>query len=227
MSDERDAAIDARLRDVPLPPGLAGRVSGAALFADAAIDALLARVDAPAGLGDRVREACRATGRGLLDAAADAAAPAAMRPARSAGGVVRRWLSAAAADLGAVAAALAIVAAMFFAGTELSRRMAAPIAAVPRLRPAPASAAPSRPPLPVEGSLQAARPVPPGDSGPGPAPRSSRSADRNAVVASVPRGAAGLPGTGEPQPDRPLPQLAAAGADAVAGSPAAFAYAAA
>ena len=45
MSDERDAAIDARLQDVPLPPGLAGRVSGAALFADAAIDALLARID--------------------------------------------------------------------------------------------------------------------------------------------------------------------------------------
>lgn len=138
MNHRDDQQLDARLRDVPIPAGIAGRVAREALFDDAAIDRALARVAVPHGLRERV----------LHSMAAMRAAPAvpladASWASRPAGPVVRgegrlkRWvrrmrLWPAArelfADGMAVAAALSIVAAMFFAGTELSRRLAAPSA---------------------------------------------------------------------------------------------------
>jgi hypothetical protein len=133
MSDEGEPAIDAGLRDVPVPEGLPQRVAPAALFDDAAIDRMLLRVDVPAGLGDRVRAGCSAAVPGLLDAV-----PPPVTAARPRGGrfpAVRRIgrsLVAISADFGAVAVALGLVAAMFLAGTELSRRMAAPVAIRPR-----------------------------------------------------------------------------------------------
>lgn len=136
MNRDDDHLIDARLRDVPVPADLSGRVVPQALFDDAAIDRLLVRVDLPAGLEDRVRHAMAATRAG-------AALP--LPGARQTSGQVglpehgkRRWSSSwlrtrlwpaaieMLADGGAVAAALSIVALMFFAGTELSRRLAAP-----------------------------------------------------------------------------------------------------
>lgn len=132
MSDDRESAIDARLRDVSVPAGLPDRVVPASLFDDAAIDRLLSRVAVPAGLADRVRSGCFASRPGLLDGSAAAVEPRSGPRGRLGMGVARRVTRAViaiAADLGAAAAALGLVAAMFLAGTALSRRMAAPVAA--------------------------------------------------------------------------------------------------
>lgn len=129
MSDDRESAIDARLRDVPVPAALPDRVAPAVLFDDAAIDRLLSRVEVPAGLADRVRRGCIASRPGLLDGAAEPAAEPRGRPRFSVVRRVARGVVAIAADLGAAAVALGLVAAMFLAGTALSRRMSAPVAA--------------------------------------------------------------------------------------------------
>jgi len=212
MSDERDAAIDARLdarlRDVPLPPGLAGRVVAAAAFDDAVIDRLLARVSPPAGLGDRVRQACVATRRGLLDTPPPHAVPAATRsPWPTAALIVgMRWLSSAAADLGAVAAALAIVAAMFFAGTELSRRMAAPPPATARSAPDDVPAAPQD----RRGAPRSGAPGGPGGAAPSSSGTPAELADDRTVIAATgPRRPAIAATAGAPEP------AASAGAPAV------------
>ena len=231
MSDERDAAIDARLdarlRDVPLPPGLAGRVVAAAAFDDAVIDRLLARVSPPAGLGDRVRQACVATRRGLLDTPPPHAVPAATRsPWPTAALIVgMRWLSSAAADLGAVAAALAIVAAMFFAGTELSRRMAAPPPATARSAPDDVPAAPQD----RRGAPRSGAPGGPGGAAPSSSGTPAELADDRTVIAATgPRRPAIAATAGAPEPAASagapaVPLAASAGAPAV--PPAASAHA--
>jgi len=126
--------LDERLRDVPVPAGLARRVAAQELFDDAVIDRLLAAVESPAGIAERVRRAASSAGdagpgrRSLTaqpPAPRAASRPAAGRPAWAAGW--RRCWHAAAdliADGAAVATALAIVALMFLAGMELSRRLA-------------------------------------------------------------------------------------------------------
>jgi len=134
MNHHDDKPLDARLRDVPVPAGILGRVTLAALFDDAAIDRLLARVDVPAGLEQRVRNAARA-GQIAVPLRADSTLHGAGGrgegpEGRSAASSGRRriWpmLVDLVADGGAVAIALSIVALMFLAGTELSRRLAAP-----------------------------------------------------------------------------------------------------
>jgi hypothetical protein len=134
--DRTDRAIDDRVRDVPVPAGLAARAAPNVLFDDAALDRLLLGMDLPDGLESRVRLALVAdVGRRSmpLGDGLSRAAPAGMT-ARPAGRTGRfpsgpfRWLLSGEllADTTAVAAALAIVGAMFFAGTELSRRLAMP-----------------------------------------------------------------------------------------------------
>lgn len=134
MNQHDDKPLDARLRDVPVPAGILGRVTLAALFDEAAIDRLLARVEVPAGLEQRVRNAVTAgqivvpprTDSTIHGAGGRAEGPEG-RSAASSGGR-RIWLAIVdlVADGGAVAIALSIVALMFLAGTELSRRLAAP-----------------------------------------------------------------------------------------------------
>ena len=134
MNQHDDHLLDARVRDVPVPAGIADRVAPEALFDDAAIDRLLVCVPLPPGLQDRVRQATDA-----MRAAGALPLPSLPQPFRKAGpsghggGLpvssprrMRLWPAAMdlLADGGAVAAALSIVALMFFAGTELSRRLA-------------------------------------------------------------------------------------------------------
>jgi hypothetical protein len=143
MNHDDDQLLDDRVRDVPVPAGIAGRVMPQALFDDAAIDRLLVRVALPAGLHDRVREATAAMREG-----ATLSLPGGSRSSRRAGPSgrgggrpesswprIRLWPAAMdlLADGGTVAVALSIVALMFFAGTELSRRLAAPAAAPQRV----------------------------------------------------------------------------------------------
>jgi hypothetical protein len=141
MNQHDDHLLDARMRDVPVPAGIADRVAPEALFDDAAIDRLLVRVALPPGLQDRIRQAADAMRAG-------GPLPRAPQPSRQASGSgyggglpasfrrrMRLWPAAMdlLADAGAVAAALSIVALMFFAGTELSRRLAAtPVLVQPR-----------------------------------------------------------------------------------------------
>jgi len=134
MNHHDDKPLDARLRDVPVPADIPGRVTLAVLFDDAAIDRLLARVEVPAGLEQRVRNAVTA-GRIVVPPRTDstihgAGGHPAGTEGRSAASAGRRriWLALGdlIADGGAVAVALSIVALMFLAGTELSRRLAAP-----------------------------------------------------------------------------------------------------
>lgn len=130
MNDHDDRLLDDLLRDVPIPPGIATRVLPAVLFDDAALDRLLLEVDHPAGLEDRVRRAVAAAAHPVAMAPGDApraGGPAAGRAGWS-GGRILRWMVSGEllADSAAVAAALSIVAAMFFVGTEVSRRLAAP-----------------------------------------------------------------------------------------------------
>jgi hypothetical protein len=134
MNQHDDKPLDARLRDVPVPAGILGRVTLAALFDEAAIDRLLARVEVPAGLEQRVRKAVTAGQIVVpprMDSTIHGAGGRAEGPeGRSAASSGRRriWLAIVdlVADGGAVAIALSIVALMFWAGTELSRRLAAP-----------------------------------------------------------------------------------------------------
>jgi len=134
MNQHDDKPLDARLRDVPVPAGILGRVTLAALFDEAAIDRLLARVEVPAGLEQRVRKGVTAgqivvpprTDSTIHGAGGRAEGPEGRSAASS--GRRRIWLAIVdlVADGGAVAIALSIVALMFLAGTELSRRLAAP-----------------------------------------------------------------------------------------------------
>ena len=143
MTHFDDHLLDARLRDVPTPAGIAGRVAPEVLFDDAAIDRLLVLVDLPNGLEDRTRLAMAAMREG-----ATLPLPTPLKSSRRAGPggegedrhgppSRRKRLWPVAMDLladgGAVAAALSIVALMFFAGTELSRRLAPPAGAPQRM----------------------------------------------------------------------------------------------
>ena len=143
MTHFDDHLLDARLRDVPTPAGIAGRVAPEVLFDDAAIDRLLVLVDLPNGLEDRTRLAMAAMREG-----ATLPLPTPLKSSRRAGPggegedrhgppSRRKRLWPVAMDLladgGAVAAALSIVALMFFAGTELSRRLAPPAVAPQRM----------------------------------------------------------------------------------------------
>jgi hypothetical protein len=135
MNQHDDHQLDTRVRDVPVPAGIADRVAAAALFDDVAIDRLLVHVALPSGLQDRVRHATaaiRAEGALPLSRLPQPFQPAGPQghgggPRSSAPWRMRLWP--AALDLlangGAVAAALSIVALVFFASTELSRRLAA------------------------------------------------------------------------------------------------------
>lgn len=152
MTHSDDHLLDARLRDVPTPAGIAGRAAPEALFDDAAIDRLLLLVDLPNGLEDRTRRAMAAMREGsTLPLPTPPKSSRHAAPAGHGGGShglpsrrMRLWPAAMdlLADGGAVAAALSIVALMFFAGTELSRRLAPP-AAVPQ-RMADRGASPTR-----------------------------------------------------------------------------------
>ena len=138
MNHHDDNQIDARLCDVPVPVGIAQRVAPEALFDDAAIDRLLVGVSLPPGLSERVRQATAAMRAGAVLPLPSRRAGEFVDDARRTGPswrrmrqwpVVRELL----ADGAAVAVALSIVALMFFAGTELSRRLAAPAAFQPRV----------------------------------------------------------------------------------------------
>lgn len=179
MNDHDDRLLDARLRDVPVPAGLAARAAPHVLFDDAALDRLLLGVEPPDGLESRVRHAVAAEAAGpsmlLRDGLSEAASVGpTVRPAGRAtrfAGTALRWLLSEEllADTAAVAAALAIVAAMFFAGTEFSRRLAVPDAATrstvarngggPRPTPVAAADVPATP-----GAGTASRPPDPADS---------------------------------------------------------------
>jgi hypothetical protein len=162
MTHREDDLIDARLRDVPVPAGIAGRVAPPVLFDDAAIDRLLVRVNLPVGLEDRVRRATASMRAGVTlplpgePQSVRQTGPQGYGGGRPASSVRRMRLWSAAMDLladgGAVAAALSIVTLMFFAGTELSRRLAAP-AQVER-RVAVRTAAAVTPPASVSPSTQ-------------------------------------------------------------------------
>jgi len=136
MNHHDDHQLDARVRGLPVPAGLAGRVAPESLFDDAAIDRVLVRVASPPGLQDRVREATAAMRAGAALPLSGAPWPSRQAGPPGHGGGrhsssarrLRLWSAAMdlLADGGAVVAALSIVALMFFAGTELSRRLAAP-----------------------------------------------------------------------------------------------------
>ena len=143
MTHSDDHLLDARLRDVPTPAGIAGRVAPEVLFDDAAIDRLLVMVDLPSGLEDRTRSAMAAMREGsTLPLPTPPKSSRRAGPGGAGGGShgspsrrMRLWPAAMDlfADGGAVAAALSIVALMFFAGTELSRRLAPPAVAPQRM----------------------------------------------------------------------------------------------
>ena len=143
MTHSDDHLLDARLRDVPTPAGIAGRVAPEVLFDDAAIDRLLVMVDLPSGLEDRTRSAMAAMrGGSTLPLPTPPKSSRRAGPGGAGGGShgspsrrMRLWPAAMDlfADGGAVAAALSIVALMFFAGTELSRRLAPPAIAPQRM----------------------------------------------------------------------------------------------
>jgi hypothetical protein len=143
MTHPDDHLLDARLRDVPTPAGIAGRVAPEVLFDDAAIDRLLVMVDLPSGLEDRTRSAMAAMREGsTLPLPTPPKSSRRAGPGGAGGGShgspsrrMRLWPAAMDlfADGGAVAAALSIVALMFFAGTELSRRLAPPAVAPQRM----------------------------------------------------------------------------------------------
>ena len=143
MTHSDDHLLDARLRDVPTPAGISGRVAPEALFDDVAIDRLLVMVDLPSGLEDRTRSAMAAMREGsTLPLPTPPKSSRRAGPGGAGGGShgspsrrIRLWPAAMDlfADGGAVAAALSIVALMFFAGTELSRRLAPPAVAPQRM----------------------------------------------------------------------------------------------
>jgi hypothetical protein len=143
MTHPDDQLLDARLRDVPTPGGITGRVALEVLFDDAAIDRLLVRVDLPDGLQDRARRWLAAARKGSTLPLRTAPMSSRHDGRGSHGGSRRSWTSYLArlrpaamdllADGGAVAAALTIVAMMFFAGTELSRRLAPPVVTPQRM----------------------------------------------------------------------------------------------
>ncbi len=143
MTHPDDHLLDARLRDVPTPAGIAGRVAPEVLFDDAAIDRLLVMVDLPSGLEDRTRSAMAAIREGsTLPLPTPPKSSRRAGPGGAGGGShgspsrrMRLWPAVMDlfADGGAVAAALSIVALMFFAGTELSRRLAPPAVAPQRI----------------------------------------------------------------------------------------------
>ena len=150
MNQHDDHQLDARVRDVPVPAGIADRVAAAALFDDVAIDRLLVHVALPPGLQERVRHAAaalRAGGALPLSRPPQPFQPAGPRghgggPLSSSARRMRLWPAAidVLANGGAVAAALSIVALVFFASTALSRRLAAVSAPVSAPVPAPVSA---------------------------------------------------------------------------------------
>lgn len=209
MTHSDDHQLDARLRDVPTPAGIAGRVAPEVLFDDAAIDRLLVLVDLPNGLEDRTRLAMAAMREGsTLPLPTPPKSSRHAGPAGHGGGShglpsrrMRLWPAAMdlLADGGAVAAALSIVALMFFAGTELSRRLAAP-AAVPQ-RMADRGALPT--PLDAP-RVSADGRVPPREAVGGSRTGASPAGDSREIVAGM-RPSAGA----SPQPTAVVPGVAA------------------
>lgn len=125
-----DHRIDEMLRDVPVPTGLAGRLTPEALLDDAAIDRLVAGVGVPAGLADRVRATVFKAGPGAVDLDRDADSP----PPAPAGRPGRHWRRPGvpvgqALPRAAVAASLAMLAGLFVISAEFARRMVPPAAA--------------------------------------------------------------------------------------------------
>jgi hypothetical protein len=220
-----DQTIDDALRDVPLPAGIAGRMSVTELFTDAAIDRLLADVAVPAGLAQRLRAASLdlPAGGGVVDLERIGLqpGPVPVRPARPVSGTARRWLAALARDGGLVALSLCGVAGLFVGGMELSRRLergggvAATVAPRPDTLAAAHVAAPAAPlavPVrPASDELSAAAPRPQQPAAPAPPPMAAddvrgsmpRPAD-SAVAADAPvstvRGAPLPPTAGEAEP---------------------------
>lgn len=106
-----DAEIDAVLRDVGMPAGLAERVQPGELFDDRAIDRILGDVPVPVGLAARLRPQGGAVRVPPSGRAVDA--PGAVRRARP-------WLRAVLRDGLAVALTLGVVATMFIAGLRVA-----------------------------------------------------------------------------------------------------------
>jgi hypothetical protein len=221
VSGRHDGPVDAKLRNVPVPAGIAGRMAVESLFDDAAIDRLLAAVSVPSGLAPRVRRSLAQAGDERL--LSTAPVPDRGGPARRAGrprGAAVRVLRELLLDGAALAAALTIVVGMFMAGTALSRRLApatgretgpqaAPVAAAARPpaaartnRPAPRAAdqasvvAETAPPALPPATARLASPDAPNVGGDGSAePAAAATARRPATVRAAPPPAApdGLP----------------------------------
>ena len=125
--DAVDGAIDTRLRSVPLPSGLEARVALERLFADAALDRLLVRVDIPGGLVARLRRAVgsEVEAGSTIEIQGGARLVHRATHVNRSGQAIRmpRWARSFAADGIPVALALGCVIGLFYAGSELSRRL--------------------------------------------------------------------------------------------------------
>lgn len=136
LNDPSDEAIDAAVRDVPLPEGLAARATAEVLFSDTALDGLVRAVSVPPEVVERLRTALqhpRAGRHGVdldrLAAVVGQSSPGAagravirgsdVTPRRRAGRL-RRWGVTLARDVAAVAASLACLVVVFFAGVQVS-----------------------------------------------------------------------------------------------------------
>lgn len=122
--------IDAALRAVPVPDGIAARLDRDTLFDDAAIDRLLVRLDVPAGLAERITAGVfEGNGRRRM---IDLDAPWRGEEAgvadgrivwRQGGRLVARWAAGVATHGAAVVTALTLAFLLLAAGRELSRRL--------------------------------------------------------------------------------------------------------
>jgi hypothetical protein len=136
LNDPSDDAIDAAVRDVPLPEGLAVRATAEVLFSDTALDGLVRAVSVPPEVVERLRTALQhpRAGRHGVDLDRLAAVVGQSSPGAAGGAVVRgpdaasrrrpgrlrRWGVTLARDVAAVAASLACLVAVFFAGMQVS-----------------------------------------------------------------------------------------------------------
>lgn len=139
-NDLGDDAIDAAVRDVPMPEGMASRATVESLFSDAALDGWVRSVPVPSELVERLRTALERPPAGrrsvdldrlahLVGESAPGVAGGAFIAARDAAwrrrqGRLRRWGVTLARDVAAVAASLACLVAVFFAGMQVSEWLA-------------------------------------------------------------------------------------------------------
>lgn len=127
---DENERLDAALRAVPVPDGIATRLDRDTLFDDAAIDRLLGRIDVPAGLAGRITAGVFGGNgrRRMIDLDApsrgEEAGTGDRRTAwRQGGRLVARWASGVATHGAAVVTALTLAFMLLAAGRELSRRL--------------------------------------------------------------------------------------------------------